>query len=610
MLTPSPNDTSDSKSLAVARTPIEVVLIEGGASPLSLVLPPYEDIREIETLRDSHFSIREWSQTALAHLWEPLKFEYERLSRKQALLGNQYILLNRLANLTAIGGDLVGEEHYLREALKLRDSEPVRIRLVENLIAAHKDRDASALLGKEDLSKSVYANLRIASSLAVKGLIDEAAKHVATAVSIDPLDFGARLFEGSLKLWKGDNEAALLSFRIALERKRNSAALYTNMAVGYLRLNRLEKASQCLRRAVAIEPLNVNSVTFLADLAFAQGRDEDAIPALRYLIRFEQKNAGAWGRLARGLLRIGEIPEAVAAIKRQASIENTNEVWNNLGVAYLASGDRKKSLESFKHAMEISEDSSERGFCVAAKNLAAMITKSGSPADVLKFILATIAPANKQSFLSDNVAGSIFIIQLHSLISLHQTEKAVTLAEDLLSDERTHPQLACRLATGLLAIYSLNEGWSDHALSLAARFKPIALSYNFNDDSTRAQLLNNIAFCYAEFGNLAEAEECLRHISDGIHVNPYITATSGLLHLKKGHLDRADVLYQEALRLCVAQEDKARIRQKWNLEIGKTHLIDSPASALRSLFRARDEKGGEDGLVRQATRLIHRLKPR
>jgi len=58
--------------------------------------------------------------------------------------------------------------------------------------------------------------------------------------------------------------------------------------------------------AVAIDPLSVNAVIFLADLSNALGRSEEAIPSLRYFVRYEQKNATVWARLSRALLEIGE----------------------------------------------------------------------------------------------------------------------------------------------------------------------------------------------------------------------------------------------------------------------------------------------------------------
>jgi len=70
--------------------------------------------------------------------------------------------------------------------------------------------------------------------------------------------------------------------------------------------------------------------------------------------------------------------------------------------------------------------------------------------------------------------------------------------------------------------------------------------------------------------------------------------------LKEGHRARADELYGEALRLCTTPGDKARIRQKWNLEIGKALLSESPQKALRLLSKAREETAGEDGVAAQA----------
>jgi Tfp pilus assembly protein PilF len=57
------------------------------------------------------------------------------------------------------------------------------------------------------------------------------------------------------------------------------------MAIAYLYAKKNDKALAALRKAVALDPLNENAVSLLADVSHAVGRDEDAVPALRYFRR-------------------------------------------------------------------------------------------------------------------------------------------------------------------------------------------------------------------------------------------------------------------------------------------------------------------------------------
>lgn len=595
------------KTLVVDRLPIEVVAYEDGGSPLSLVLPPYEDLAEIESLKETHFSIKEYSAQRVDSFWLPFEAEKAKLLSKSAKFADSAIFQNRLANLEAVAGNWGEEERYLREASRLSAEKFYSNRIIENLIGSHRDAEAYGLLAKEDLESSLFANLNLAGLFARRDDIPEASRRISKALEIAPLDYRARLFDGALKLWHGDCSGALLSFRVASETRPNSSAIYSNMAVAYLALRKEDRALQCLKRAVAIEPLNLNAVTLLADVAHHQKQDDDAIPSLRYFARFEQKNATIWGRLARALLNIGSASEAIAALKRQVSIDNLSGVWNNLGVAYSVSGEPKKAIESYKQAMQLCSFEDEYDYCLSARNALTLLSQAMPPEATLAAIDGAIRPKNFDLFVSRPELSGALVVKFVALMQADRVGEAAKFGEQLLAVPNISPDLLYRMAACLLSLYSLTPGGEERALQLANQFA----ARNFRDEIVNPdifrQLANNIAFVYAENGLIDAADQYLQMISFEIHKKPYPTATSGLLHLKKGHLDKAQQLYDEALRLCVHASDKARIRQKWNLEIGKTLIELEPKKAVRYLVRARDEEGAEKGLTQQASMLMRSL---
>jgi tetratricopeptide (TPR) repeat protein len=481
-------------------------------------------------------------------------------------------------------------------------------RIGENLIARHKLADAEALFFSLDLSTNLHANLRLAAFHALRSELPQATERVRCALRIDPIDFGARLFDGALKISEGNYDQAIASFKTARDRRFNSAVLHTNLAIAYVQTGLKEKALQSLRRAVAIDPLNLNAVAFLADLAFAEGRSEDSIPSLRYFIRFEQKQSHMWGRLARALLHIGQPNEAIAALKRQGSINSDSSVWNNLGVAYSQKGDVTKAMESYKQAMTIGTSVSDYVYCVSAKNAATLLSKTGKPADVIKFVGRVVEAENVGVFCGDSDLSTIFILQFIAFSKTKEFARATYLGEEMLRREGCVLQLRAWVATWLLAIYSLN-GNLTRAMELAGEFCQPEILSSLGNTPTRTQLVNNIAFVHLESGSFDEADRFLQMISGRIHKDPYPTATLGLLHLRRNHLDRAAELYAEALRLSPARDDKARIRQKWNLELGRTLLDSEPKQAARHLLRARDEEDGERGLASAAAEILRLLLP-
>jgi len=66
-------------------------------------------------------------------------------------------------------------------------------------------------------------------------------------------------------------------------------------------------------------------------------------------------------------------------------------------------------------------------------------------------------------------------------------------------------------------------------------------------------------------------------------------------------------LYEEAIHLATTRSDKARIRQKMNLELA-IRYEGEPKRSLRFLEKVVDEKLGESVLCRRAVEMRRRLK--
>lgn len=595
---------AEQRSVTVAKQPIEVVLSEDGSSPLSLVLPPDEDMAEMSALRATHFSISDFSLKYENTFREAFEVELARMERRSATFGKSATYLNRLANLASFAGQPETESKYLRAAAELTTDEYPRTRLGENLISVNKLAEAEAVFSQLDLSSNVHANLRLAAFHALRDEFSAAEGRVKAALQIDPLDFGARLFEGALRLISGRYEEAIVSFKIAGESRLNSPSLLNNLAIAYGRINRRDKAFRCLKKAVAIDPLNRNSVVLLADIAHAEGRYEEAIPGLRYYVRFEQKDPAVWARLGQSLLELGQVDEAIAAWKRQGSIEDISSVWNNLGVAYQRRNDPTKALESFKRAMSMSGQASDPVFCLAGKNAAALMLKLGKAREALKLTLLVHQPANHRQFLAKKSLAGIFAVELEALRQVGRSTEATDLGEALLHDPDSSAHVRLWAASALLAMYSFQESRRHRALEIAETYSTDAWLTKAIDEDLRLQLINNIGYVFADNGQVERAEHLLRRASQRVHKDAYITATFGLLHLRKHHLERASDLYAQAALLAKSPADKARIKQKWNYELAILLLETEPNKARRLLQRAADEKDGEKFLQDASNKLL------
>lgn len=595
------------ENMVVAPRPIELIFAEYGLTPLTLILQPLEDIAEMNAYSTVNFSLKEFAAIEWEKFGSIFAGELEALEHKDDRFRDAPTYLNRLANLAELSGDRSREESFLQRVRDVADDEFVAHRLGENLIARKLIRDAEKLFSSLNLEQDAYANLRLAFFHVQRKDLDAALASVNRAVSIDPLDFGVRLFEGSLHLVRGEHELAIQSFRFAAEDRQTSCPLFTNLALAYIYVGKPEKAFAALRKAVALDPSNENAIALLADLAFSKGRNEDSVPSLRYFLQFEQKNSSMWARLARALLELGESNEAIATLKRQGSIENTSVVWNNLGVAYHRRHDKKKAYEAFKYAMKLEMDHNSRNLFLAARNLTTLLVEGRAYKEVLSFTKAIFADDGSQMVLSDPQLADMYIFHVSALHHTGAIKEAIRISEQLLSTPGVPPNVVAWLATSLISYYSLEDETSSKALDLVRSYEGLLTTLSPQHHQIKDMLTNNIAFAYLEAGQIDTAKRYLQQLSHVIHKDPYPTATLGLFHMRKGNVDRAEHLYEEAIHLAKTPEDKKRIRQKLNLELGLRYLDTDQLRARRYLQKVTEHDDTVPQIAARARSLLSRL---
>lgn len=598
------------RRLSVAPSPIEIVLADDEAGPLALILPPLDDLEEMESLKGGHFSLRAHAEMRQIDLGQYFSDELATLERKRARFADSPTFLAKLADMAELAGNREAEFDYLRAASALRNDPNVQHRIGDNLIARQKLGDASRLFGGLDLNSDEYANLRLAYLKIQEGDLDGALRHATKAVEVAPDSFGCLLLEGALRLTHGQFERAIRSFRVATEVRPNSSALYANMAVAFAFLKRPEKALAALRRAVALDPLNQNAVAFLADLSFRERRYEDSVPSLRLFLQFEQRDAAMWARLARALLELGDTNESIAALKKQGSLVDSPAVWNNLGVAYCRRNDGKKAFESFKHAMDVGTEDPSRDFFLAARNLAVLMSKEFDPLDTIRFVEAVVAEDGKHDFalMAEHDLSDLYTVEIAALHRMGKYREALSLSQAILGNAKAATNLKAWVVSGVVANLALSEEDQRSAVAFANKYEYLLRELPPRDKGRLDQLLNNIAFAHIEAGLLEQAERYLSLLTNAFHKEPYPTATLGLFHFRKGHYDRAEQLYEEAVSLSLSPKDKARIRQKLNLEMARRYLEAEPQRAVRFLERAVNAKNGDVQLANIAGAMKKRLQ--
>jgi len=594
----------DQPNLLVIGENVELVISEDETNPLAFILPPTEDLSEMDWLSNKNFSLKDLTSSYDEKNKDAFSDDFENLQRKIKKFDDSPVAFNRLANLAVLRGDLSLEAEYLQRASELSSDVFFAHRKGENLISRGLNREAEIAFSKLDTSTDYYANLRLASFEIWRRDYDKARALVANAVKLDPVEYGARLFEGALRLIDGEPAKAVHSFRIAIDDRPNSSVAYTNLAVAYVQLSLDEKAIASLKRAVALNPLNANALVMLADLTFKVGQDQDAVPALRYYVQFEQKSSAIWARLARALLEIRAYDESIDALKRQGSIEKSSAIWNNLGVAYHRKRDHGKSLSAFKYAMTFDNEKKGKNFFLAARNIAITLANEKQNEGLLKFIRMIFSFDEESLIIRDSTLADLVSLYIQTLAHMGEISLAAEISESMLRNQNVVSSLRIFAATGLLSFYSFRDKEQDRALQLAKESAEWLGLIDKKDVRLKERLINNIAYVFADNNRVPDAEIFLSKISHLIHKEPYPTSVLGLIHFRKGNVEKATGLYDEAVHLALDRSDKTRIRQKLYIELSNYWRLSDTARAKRFLIKAIEAKNGDKELINRARSLL------
>jgi tetratricopeptide (TPR) repeat protein len=432
--------------------------------------------------------------------------------------------------------------------------------------------------------------------------LDIARAWVERAIELNPAGYAERLFEGALLLVECKYEDAIRSFKIAIDDRPSSAVAHCNLGIAHLQMGQLPRAFDRLKRSVALDPFNETAVVALADIGFAIKRDHDVVNTLRYYVEFEQTKAPVWGRLARSLLRVNAVRECILALKHQGSLGQSFSIWNNLGVAYAVEKDNEKSLQAFKQALHLISPGRVDDELMITRNIAQLLCSS-KQYELALGVTKLVVDADVNFLIATDARHcDLYSFHVLSLLRLDRREEAMALSSALLEQQALAVELAEWLVTSEIAIFGIDRS-DDRRLEAVLQQHGEGLVTNSSD----VRLLNNVAFGFAELGLLDRAQACISRVSHLVHVDAYLTATLGLVNFRRGRVEQAEKLYTEAISLAKSSKDKARIRQKFQLELGKALVTQDRIKSRRHLLLASKEREGEKSIAKQALQFLEGL---
>ncbi|MET3109531.1 tetratricopeptide (TPR) repeat protein, partial [Oxalobacteraceae bacterium GrIS 1.18] len=102
---------------------------------------------------------------------------------------------------------------------------------------------------------------------------------------------------------------------------------------------------------------------------------------------------------------------------------------------------------------------------------------------------------------------------------------------------------------------------------------------------------------------------CQNDRSRWTRIPTYPTSVLGLIQFRKGNIERAKDLYENAISIAITKLDKSRIRQKLNIELGIYWKNLDVQRSLRFFAKAVQENEGDNELRKRAQILITEYVP-
>lgn len=167
---------------------------------------------------------------------------------------------------------------------------------------------------------------------------------------------------------------AIDEYRRLLRQTPDEFSIHFNLGNAYLREGRLSEAEEAFNRSLQVRPTAHAALVAMAVIAWRRGEFAESVDYCRQAVSIYSGDALAHQQLGVGLLELGDIPGAVAALEKAVALEpDDKEALSRLGVAYATARRGGDARRCWEKALEIDPD-----FAKARRNLERLDRLEGS----------------------------------------------------------------------------------------------------------------------------------------------------------------------------------------------------------------------------------------
>ena len=267
-----------------------------------------------------------------ATAWYGLAICYERLAE------NASRRLSRIPGQTSYSKRLLGE--YLQGAGGTR-------------LAAEAFGDAEATM----IEPSPEAEREYQSA---RSLADKSRNAFSHFVELAPDSWQAALFEGDVERQHNNLSAALAHYKRASEAQPNNAAAQLGQGTVYWQIGEFDRAAECLRLALQLNPHATQATFELANIAVRRHQDKDAIPLLEEFLKAQPDAVSARADLGRAYAHIGQFEKAAVALRKAAVSDERGDIEYQLATVLRKLGRIAEADAALKRSAELRQAQLQR----------------------------------------------------------------------------------------------------------------------------------------------------------------------------------------------------------------------------------------------------------
>ncbi len=274
---------------------------------------------------------------------------------------------------------------------------------------------------------------------------------------------------GKALMNKGLFDKAIALFEQVTAKKPDFSPALFNLAACYEAKNDLEKADKIYQKILSVDSNDARALINIGNLYIRKGELEKAKDLFEKIIKIDSKNVSAIDRLAFLCLQKGDFNRATSLLKQCLQLSsNLPAVYNNLGVAYVASKQFEKGRENLQIALNLYPK-----YNIAVVNLVNLLNRLKKYDEAIDLL---------QAYLRENENLDMRELLARTYLSVNKYEVSLS-----------------HLTKILEAMKKRDSSMQD-----------------------RSRILNNIGVAYHKMGNLKEAEnyyqQCVQKVGYANHI--------------------------------------------------------------------------------------------